>query len=268
MSCQGNKLKNAFCATRNGVSKVASMSASAAGSRVAPVAEKAKSAASAAMSKVAPVAEKAKPVVSAISGKAQAIAGSGVVQYGTRGPRAFMGYRQATIQAQGRVARAVGGFIKDVYKSERAFGQAERENDANFKVAEKEYKKAEEEGTKKQEVGVTGRQILQGLGGYTLGTAFSGGNQIIGVAAGITAAKAAQKTDRKVNWQRTSEGQEAWNKLSQADNKGADTSLSNLEAHKQSLKSAAKNLFSEVKGARNDLKAGRKAAWRTVLGRA
>lgn len=218
-------------------------------------------------SKVAPVAKKTKSAASAVSGKAQAIAGSKTIERATRGSRALIGYRKTCLQVQGRVARAVGGFARDVVKAERAFGRTDRKNDEIFQVAEKEYGEAEKEGAKKQKVGVTGRQVLYGLGGYAAGTSFSGGNQIIGVLAGIQMAKKAQKTDRKERWQQTSAGQEAWNKLDQADNKWMDASVSNLETYKQSMKGAAKNLFSEVKGARNDLQAGQKAAWRTVLGR-
>lgn len=261
MSCQNGYIANAKCAAQNGVSRIASMSA---------------------------------PVV------------KGAVQRATSGPRAVLSYRKTCIQAQGRVAKAVGGFVGEVVKAEKAYGSGRRENMRAYNEAKGQTKvgvtsrqllhgaggyvagavisggnpavatlagmamagradrqklqEQEEFSSKNFKVGLTKRQLLYGAAGFTAATAFSGGNTVLGVVAGISAARGAKAIDRDEGRRaQTPEGKAAAERFTQAQQ-------ANITTYKTSVKGAAKKLFNEVKGARSDLQAGQKAAWRTALG--
>jgi hypothetical protein len=204
----------------------------------------------------------------------------------------------------------VGGFIGEVAKAEKTLGSSVRENTRAFNEAKGQVKvgvtgrqilhgaggyvagavvsggnptvatlagiamagrarRADrqklQEGQKessfnKTRVGLTGRQLLYGAAGFTAATALSGGNTVLGTVAGIAAARDARKIDRDIAWRaNTPEGKAAGEQAIQ-------TEQANVATYKQSMKGAAKKLFSEVKGARSDFQAGQKAAWRTALG--
>lgn len=258
--------------------------------------------ASAAGSKMAPVAEKAKPAVSAISGKAKAIAGSGVVRYATRGPRAYLSHQKAYAQGHLRLAKAVGGFVKDVKRANRTFEENTREHRQKLAEADLEYDKQSGSGAAHMKLGVTptqvGEAISGGLIGAYIGTGIAGSfrhaveealyhtGHSSGVASALTdhidktvTGSAAllgatacvhiiRNLERERKWQQTSEGKESCSQTKQAYVE-YDTAVRPLkEERAQAIKGAAKNLFSEVKGARRDILGGQKAAWRTILGKA
>lgn len=264
MACQKGFILNAGCAAKNGISKIAGMSASAA---------------------------------------------KGTFQRATSAPRAVLGYRKTCIQAQGRVARAVGGFVGEVAKAEKAYGSSRRENVRAYNEAKgvvkvrvtgrqllhgaggyvagtvisggnptvatlagiamagrarradrQKLEEGQESSSKNFKVGLTKRQLLYGAAGFTAATAFSGGNTVLGTVAGISAARGAKAIDRDEGWRaQTPEGRAAGEQFTQAEQ-------ANMEMYKGSVKGAAKKLFSEVRSARSDFQAGQKAAWRTALG--
>lgn len=183
----------------------------------------------------------------------------------TRGPRAVLSYRRACLQAQGRVAGALGAFTKEVIEAERTFGRAERAGGQKFNAAEAEFRRVQKEGAGQQKVGITPGQVIAGAGAYAVGTGLSGGNAIIGVAAAAAATGAARELQRRAQWNSTPEGEAAWQKLEQADEEAIAGADANAVNYKQSMKRAGKKLAGEVNGARQDLEAGRKVAGRTLL---
>ena len=316
MSCQSKNLAGAKCAVRNGVSKIASMSAAAggrAGAAFSAGKDKAQSAFSAGKDKAQEVVsavsagkaqaqavvsagkDKAQAVVSAGKDKAQAVASAGkdkaqsaisaasekvapitqnkVVRHFTRGPRAYLGLQKSYAQGHFRVAKAVGGFMKDIKRADATFGENTSGIRRKLNETFGEYQKQKTIGTADMKHGVTPLQVMGGIGGGYAGLlvgASVGSPGLAAFSATLGATNYAlqmRDIERHDKWLKTPEGKNSLAQLDQAGDEYETAEKPFRKERSQAIKGAYKKLFSEVRGAQSNVLGGQIAAMRTLAGR-